>query len=103
MDFKYMYKHIESGKLPAGSKVYALYNLEQKPFSPHWAIRHAFNNPDQLFEAQYTEGSYTYTGQYMYHSEEKIFTVYNQGLGIRCPLWVHHHIGSTCKCCGLKD
>lgn len=103
MDFKYTNKLIPSGKLPSGSKVYASYELEETPFNPHWAIKHAILNPDQLFEAQATEGSYTYTGQYMYHSDEKIFTVYNAGLGIRCPRWCSHHLGSTCPVCRQKD
>lgn len=103
MKVTYKNKLITSGKLPSGSKVYASYELGDIPFSSHWAIRHAMENPDQLFEAQVSEGSYTYTGQYMYHQDEKIFTVYNAGLGIRCPHWSGHHLGSTCKTCGLKD
>lgn len=102
-DFKYTNKHLKEGKLPAGSKVAASYCIEEMHLRHHWAIRHAMENPDQLFEAQFTEGPYTYTGQYMYHSDEKIFTAYNNALGIRCPRWCSHHLGSTCSVCGHKD
>ena len=100
-EWKYTRKPVDL--IPAGSRLYSEFLIEEIPFSPHWAIKHAMENPNQLFEAQRTEGPWTYTCQYMYISKAKKFQVYNAGLGIRCPYWCSHHLGSTCKVCDQKD
>ena len=74
--------------------------LLECPSNAHWAIKHAWEYQDIVFEAQYEDkDGVTHTSRYCYDNESLTFGVYDATLGITCPNIEHHKEGSACPVC----
>lgn len=62
-------------------------------------MREAVNAPGVMQRHFFEENGYEYEYWYLYLPKEQIMHTND----IRCPYYHHHHLGSTCAVCGLKD
>jgi hypothetical protein len=65
----------------------------------HWLWKRAVDSPTQLQVWTYEENNQTFIKVALYLSETK--TIWTNLAG--CPWMHHHHVGSTCEICGMKD
>lgn len=61
--------------------------------------KEALRKPGKTIRQYHEENGYEYEERVTYDETLNIFITNN----IQCPLSCHHHIGSTCGMCGLKD
>ena len=61
--------------------------------------RQAVSNPGVTIRRYHEENGYEYEDRVTYDEATNTLTTNS----IRCPMSAHHHLGSTCGMCGLKD
>lgn len=62
-------------------------------------FKQAIQNPGVTQYNYFEENGYEYEDRATYLEDQNIVMANTYG----CPYRHNHHVGSTCKCCGLKD